>query len=909
MNSNQDTGNVVDLQQRQAQQLAVQSTDKNLDTLKSIRAAALKRHSGLISSMFDGVDDALFDMAEKAENNSVQTKFFDGMREVRKKRPEMERAATENLTRTFQDFLNSARRADRGSEKTERAEGGLTLIDEGELEESLAVSSMVGKTENRTARQLFSLNQRLSAMIGGGKCADEDNPFGPKALIKAFQQTLSVLEGDVQTIKLIILKLYDKHVASALDGLYDELNGQLVDSGVLPQLKHSVLPKRPVNSGGQNGSQQGGNGALGANNNAEMQGGQPGSAMAGSAMGGGGQGVYQGSQGMPPMGGSYAGAGGQNYVGGQNYGSAQNFGGGQNYGGAQNYANTEGMQQNYAYGSGADAALQAEVFNSLRSLLAARHSGYSQGMMPAGMPMPVAPQNPQGPSLNATELLGALSILQNQVTPMQAGFLPSFGNFQPNLQAVQRVKDELLHQAERLSGADHKVTAADEDTIDLVGMLFEFILQDKNLPAEIQAQLARLQIPYLKVAIMDKHLFARKEHPARKLLDELAHASVGWSEESDKERRLIEKIREIVESILKDFDDDTHIFTRKLEEFIDFHLNLKKRADVAEQRTTETARGREKLQAARKNAAKEILVRMDARPVPEVVRHILTRPWANVLVLTSLRQGEGSHQWNSLLRVVDELIWSSQAKTNEDERRRLRALVPELEKALRQGLSLVAYQESDVAHLLGELQKLYAVLLDPSTNDLIEIDAPANDTVSFDNEFDETSPEPVEKPTFALIIEEKAKFTPPPASVNDETNFVDEIVLGSRGEEDTEEEAVDDEFVDLARSLRVGTWVEFKDVGGHTERAKLSWISPISAKYLFVNRKGLKVGDKTVWGLAADLRADRAEVLEDVPLFDRALDAIVERLKAAPSLPDPIVRETGEPDPREAQIDFNQTLG
>lgn len=883
MNPNQDTGNVVDLQQRQAQQLAVQSTDKNLDTLKSIRTAAVKRHAGLISSMFDGVDDALFDMAEKAENNSVQTKFFDGMREVRKKRPEMERAASENLTRTFQEFLNNARRTDRGIEKSERTEGGLSLIDEGELEESLAVSSMVGKTENRTARHLFSLNQRLSAMIGGGKCSDEDNPFGPRALIKAFQQTLGVLEGDVQTIKLIILKLYDKHVASALDSMYDELNGQLVDSGVLPQLKHSVLPKRPINSGGQSGAQAGAPGGQAANGNADMQGG---------TLGNNNMSGQSGPGPMMPMGGSYAMNPG--YAGNQGYTGHQGYG--------ENYP-----QQN-AYGSGADAALQAEVFNSLRTLLAARHTGYSQGMMPAGMPMPVAPQNPQGPSLNATELLGALSILQNQVTPMQSGFLPSFGNFQPNLQAVLRVKDDLLHQAERLSGADHKVTAADEDTIDLVGMLFEFILQDKNLPAEIQAQLARLQIPYLKVAILDKHLFARKEHPARKLLDELAHASVGWSEESDKERRLIEKIREIVESILKDFDDDTQIFTRKLEEFIEFHLNLKKRADVAEQRTTETARGREKLQAARKNAAKEILVRMEAKPVPEVIRHILTRPWANVLVLTSLRQGEGSHQWNSLLRVVDELIWSSQAKSSEDDRRRLRALVPELEKAMRQGLSLVAYQESDVAHLLGELQKLYAVLLDPSTNEMIEIDATVDDTVSFDSEFDEAN-EPVEKPTIALIIEEKAKFTPPPASVNDETNFVDEIILGARGEEDSEEEAVDDEFVDLARSLRVGTWVEFKDVNGHNERAKLSWISPISAKYLFVNRKGLKVGDKTVWGLAADLRADRAEVLEDVPLFDRALDAIVERLKAAPSLPDPIVRETGEPDPREAPIDFSQTLG
>jgi hypothetical protein len=61
----------------------------------------------------------------------------------------------------------------------------------------------------------------------------------------------------------------------------------------------------------------------------------------------------------------------------------------------------------------------------------------------------------------------------------------------------------------------------------------------------------------------------------------------------------------------------------------------------------------------------------------------------------------------------------------------------------------------------------------------------------------------------------------------------------------------------------------------------LSWISPISAKYLFVNRRGLKVCDKTVFALATEMRRGSTIVLEEVPLFDRALDAIVARLRTA----------------------------
>ena len=116
---------------------------------------------------------------------------------------------------------------------------------------------------------------------------------------------------------------------------------------------------------------------------------------------------------------------------------------------------------------------------------------------------------------------------------------------------------------------------------------------------------------------------------------------------------------------------------------------------------------------------------------------------------------------------------------------------------------------------------------------------------------------------------------------------VEEIVM--EGDEQNSPEAgydADDECLKQAKEMKVGTWVEFTDANtGSKERAKLSWISPISSKYLFVNRKGLKVSDKTVFALAAEIRRGHAVVLEEVPLFDRALDAIVERLKAAHAPP------------------------
>jgi hypothetical protein len=165
MNSNNDPGKVVDLQQRQQAQAAL-PTDRNSELLRSLRATSLKRFGALISAMFDGVDDALFDMAEKAENNAIQTRFFDGMREVRKKRPIMERDAQDALSKSFAEFLSPTRRvSDKDKDRPPQLVGGLSLIEEGELEETLASNSMAGKAASSAPTTCLSNSFKMISLI------------------------------------------------------------------------------------------------------------------------------------------------------------------------------------------------------------------------------------------------------------------------------------------------------------------------------------------------------------------------------------------------------------------------------------------------------------------------------------------------------------------------------------------------------------------------------------------------------------------------------------------------------------------------------------------------------------------------------------------------------------------------
>jgi hypothetical protein len=780
MNKPDDTSKIVDLQQRQSMQAA--GGDRLGDLLRAVRATALKRLHGLVATLFENIDDALFDLAEKAENNAIQTQYFDGMREVRKKRQLFERVYQEQLGRLFNDFANGKLQANRPDPS--KAEGdGLSLVEDSELEESLAIASAVAKNEGRLARPLYAMNQRLAVLRGGAKVEDSTNPIGPAQLCQGFRIAMRELELNLQT-QLIVYKLFDRYVLAGLDPLYEEIDAQLIQAGVLPQIRHVV---------------------------------------------GSGRGL------RPPAAPQVPGA------------AASSDGD----------APAEAGQAAYPVQYDAAAAqLQAELYNTVRGLLANRRANLPQSEGAAdfapGMAVPyIAP----------TDLLSALTLLQNQTWAAQS----SASSAADAAQAVQQIKQALLDQAGKLHGNDKAhVAGADEDTIDLVGMLFEYILQDRNLPAQMQALLGRLQIPFLKAAILDKHLFAQKSHPARQLLDAMAQACIGWSEESDKDHRLYDKVKQTVEVLLKDFDDDLAIFEKERVDFETFLDSNRKRADLAEQRAAEATRGREKLHSARRISAREILQRVEGKEMPEIVRTVLTRPWANYLVLTLLRQGEDSNEWRQALRFADEFVWSAQSKTSDAERMRLKGILPALEKSLRHGLATVAYHENDVKQLMHELNAFYTNLLNGDTPAAAEV-AKIQDEAA---------------PGFEIV----GTATATAAAIDSPVE--EEIVL--RAEAATAPELGDeDESLRQVKAMKVGTWIEFTGVDGTTkERAKLSWISPISSKYLFVNRKGLKVADKTMQALAIEIRRGDAAILEEVPLFDRALDAIVERLKAAHAKPD-----------------------
>lgn len=751
--------NVVPLTKATAEQSPTSPVGRLPVALIQVRDKAAQQLKQNLQSLFDNADDTLFEMADRATSNAEQNAFFEAMRDLRLKRKSIERGF---LQKVFESFANLNQYEIGKPQPALDAVSfdSLSLVQNDELEETVALDAMVAKVMSRDAMALGHLTTRLNAVISK-KLDDKSNPLGPTLLSEYFLDACSGLGVEIK-VKLIILKLFEKYVLGSCDILYAEANQALVNAGVLPELK-SAPPRRQQRPAA--------------------------SAYAQSS----------GEEGIPLL-------------------------------------------------EGADQSVQ-EVFGALQDLLS----------QVRGTAMPRRAQVADALPITSNDLMRLLSHMQQRA--------PAHVNIEDF--DLRDQLERLLERASVKSGKARVVGEVDEDVINLVSMLFEFILDDRTLPDSLKALIGRLQIPMLKVAVLDKTFFSRGSHPARRLLNEIASAALGWGDQDDAQRdSLYQKIEQVVQRLLNDFVDDPAIFSELLAEFMAFTGDERRRSELLEQRTRDAEEGSAKAELARRQVEQALNERLLGKILPEVVVRLLQEAWSKVLMLTCLKHGVDSEEWQAALQTMDDLVWSVTPHEDPEARLRLLELVPGLLKALREGMASAAFDPFSTSEFFSQLEALHVQAFKRAA---AEPEAAPEESTT------DAAQAGIELPLLELPVAEEAE--PAPAMVE----VVEEIVLLAPGQTHPQEPDValpdDDEALQQVESLRVGSWVEFQEDDEHKLRCKLAAIIKPTGKYVFVNRTGMKVLEKSRNALAVEFRRKTIRLLDDALLFDRALESVIGNLR------------------------------
>ncbi len=769
-----------------------------VDWLKAAQKITLDFCQERFGVFAKAVDDRLSAMVEEAPTNKDQTRLLELQRAFLNSLEELERYFCGYQGEGFIKFKKKELKTYTGEEKFKG--DMLSLVDNEDLEETIAISSITRRADAQYGELLWGLDQRFAILNDGEKVDDSNNPLSPVQFCVSLRKALKLIEFDTKT-KLVTYKVFDTEFISHLEEPLQEVNSFLIEQGILPNLDYSnsgyETPPMPMVEEYESEFRYDGRQSDGARRQPNV-------------------GPVRAPDSSVPT---------------AQYQSRLMD--------AIRVLQNHMPQRRDGFGA-AGEGVESLVAN-LSNTQAAAPSGGAAG--PGG-----AAPGYQGALYSSQQLVGALQQLQAQALGSTAGAQMVDGDFL-NLQP-QQIADVSMQLAAQLreEAEDGAVDPSDMHTIDLVGMLFEYMLSDENLPNSVKAMLSYLHTPFLKVAFIDKDFFEQSEHPARLLLNNLAEAGARWvSNDGTSQYDIYTKIKDIVSRVLEEFKNDVRLFAELLLEFSSYTKKLSRRQDLMEKRALEKVQGEEKLREVKIQVNEEVRKRTDGRELPSAVLLLLLQPWSDYLAFLLLRYGERSESWGKALAVVDEILWSIEPKEDPKDKARQVESHDELIDTIETGFETIGYDQAKGGKLIDALISLQKLAL------------------------------------------QSRKAEPAPESMREKLESMAAEKAGAAA--DTSDATPEEnKMVENLKMIEFGTWFEFE--GG--KRLKVAWYNSKTLHYMLVDQMGKKVAMKSGLELAREMIAGNAKVIagSTKPFFERALENIFQSLNAKAEVLKPELDET-----------------
>jgi hypothetical protein len=781
--------------------------------LEGLRVAVEPRLNGALHNMLTRLEEIIYQWCQGL-SDAEQQRYMDIIIAVRRERDQIEMDVARAITNSFLQLPNIKPPVEAGK-KTSSLSGfdfdSLSLVDSEDMEITVTVDSMVARTRLDYSNLYSLLRQRFLHLAPNYNLIDKNFPLDTGALAQHFQNAIKHLVLEVAQ-KVVILRVFQQEFLTQLWPILEEANKYLIQAGVLPDLKSSFGSNKPKESNYDEVM------ARKEQEEAEKaaKGEQPEKKLDTEDIFSFLKDVHKiGNAGDAGMGLPIPAAANGQVITGATYHGGEYVGGG---------------------GVG---------------ILSASAVGGSVAAVP------IVPQNiaetAQVQALATEQLVGLLSRLQDNQPKNKLVDDDS----SPTVSEVRTgIRNNLKSDEKRVEA----VRQADEDVINLVSMLFDFILDDDDLPMAMKALLGRLQIPLLKVAIIDKSFFNAEKHKARQLLNLLAKAGIGWNQKDPGGDALYTKIEETVFRILNEFISDLVIFEELYKEFSEFYEQQQKRTESIDKRTREAEEGRARADMARAMVQQTLNRRLTGRQLPLVVVKLLQEGWKHVLYINCLKEGTESEPWKQAVKVVDAVVWSVIPQSGAEWIARLRNVSPKLMNSLRKGLAAVNYDALATESLLKELADVHNELMGGHSMPTVTVlDAEAAKT---------------EAPATGTISSEQIN------NQNAQSAPTTTVVLPSDNLQPAMAETLssDNEHLQKVNQLNVGSWVEFIQTDRRDRHKLVARIRSVD-KLIFANRRGIKVAEMTAMKLAVDMSQGRARIIDEAQVLDRALESVIGNLR------------------------------
>jgi len=891
--------------------------------LNSSRSKFLSAFSALIDGAVHRSIGALYDKAEKSHSSQNQRQLLD----ARTLLAHNEHAVLQHIVMQLESLLKrsfqTAYDTFRPSFFKTAQSAPLALLDMNAFEDDLRIDIITSGFRSESEEQLRDLNIRIAILFERNDIAERENPFRPYLLTRAIILGVEAIHPEPELFVIVTDQIAEQ-LAQKVASLYEEVNQHLSECGVAAQLqfRSQRMPSdltRPVGydadsnaedesvaaqearaqSGQRNANPPASRSKVGKIeqliNIVKNRNGQTGPAAGSGADPMSGEsdrtGGFVGGYGSPAGGAGGAGQGGSGAAGGlmSQAGSAVTGW----LEGAQEVGDT---LRRVFFGAGTRAA----GLDGTGGLSAADAGGFDS-----------SGEQSQELRQSGSNTAGPLIAISPQLSHALHAPMPSSGEM---VGVDGEVRNLIIERRDSLNAL-----AADQHekmTIDIVAMLFEFILKDHQVPAEVRAQLGRLQFSVLKMALMDSALLTKKSHPARLLVNRIGSISVGLQQIDPTGERISAEICRIVEELLTHDSENPELFSKMLDQLDVFIAReLLASNNKVEQAVKVVIHAEQRSQRLNQESAR-LESMLEGIQITSYLRRFLVDTWAHVIERVERNPVADSTRFRLL---VPNLLWSILPKANRDDRSMLLQIIPIIVPVLREGMGLVAWLPEHQQELLNWLVDAHTTVMRTAISDepalsLVDIQrhfhefvypdaeplpAPAQlNQVDMNRAFLDEAIRELEKELQAVGVLQDLDLQPELAGQDTHFNDLDQFWSNGGQRVDTQQAGRDFDYLqrpdtsaeeplsatlapekspedDILDRLRSGVVVEI-NLSGSPTKGRLNWISPNSSNLILTVNGQEAPSIISVRMFRRMLKNNRARFVEVAPLFERAVQSLLE---------------------------------
>lgn len=562
----------------------------------------------------------------------------------------------------------------------------LSLVADDEVDERMFADRMGQQISHACEWELRELTAHMAALLGMPSADQDRNPFRPNMIGAAAYSAIKAASSD-GSVRNLLVSEFGAGLSRSMKDCYATILRDLQSRGIQPVgMSVKAADGRPSAAPGN------------ASAYAPLARGTSGQAPLGAREGdvtrAGGATPFQGS--------------GQSELGQSRYGPSTDQPRYRSASGALPRSG-HGAVQFAPNGSEQTEISEAQLMNLLRRLSAVGGAGGARDARDV---------RDSGPAGFEASSLGSSSTGQGE--PSEQGVARAmggasiYGDGQTGMMAVNLIRAHRDELAKVSTGTlDHMV-------IDVVGSLFDQILSDSRVPPQMARQIARLQLPVLRVALGDPTFFSSRKHPVRRFVNRIASLACAFDEfDEGPGKTFLDRVRQLVQEIIDGDFDQLDVYATKLSELEAFIAQPTGGAVQEHGDAVTLLENKESELRVQQRYLLQLQSALAPIPMHAYLRDFVSQVWSQAIALATRRAGPDSELALRMRRAGCAVVMSVQPKGLPVLRQKFLMGLPGLIKDLNEGLKLIGWPEAAQKNFFGQLLPSHAQSLkEPSISEL-----------------------------------------------------------------------------------------------------------------------------------------------------------------------------------------------